>query len=297
MNDEICIYNVIRSKLVQPGFLIKLIICIVLLVTTLCDRLDTIPFLYQNIAMENGNILMYLLMVFTDPDIAYYSILLSFAILVSDIVYEEYLTKNIYVMYKSRKNIFLGMLKLTTFFSLLFIVIFFVLAMVIGFCGGLDMSFDFTPDLIEELSKEQDFYLLRTAIYLPKSILNYKSFVVLGMVVFKYYVGLILLSMFGFIFSIKNDSVQNGAVALLIMLLFHIAILNYYGPWRFYSIGISIDLTDIFSYFTLQRFFIYDFAGIKEDVVILFRDTMLTGVIWFMALSAIIYNILKKKDI
>ena len=113
----------------------------------------------------------------------------------------------------------------------------------------------------------------------------------------KYYVGLVLLAMTGLLFSIRKDSAQIGTLAIMLTLLFNIALLEYYGPWKFYKLGILVDLSGIFSYITLQRFFMYDWAGIKEDVAVLFRDTILTGGIWFVALSVIIYRILKKKDL
>ncbi|MBD5137068.1 MAG: hypothetical protein HDT39_14105 [Lachnospiraceae bacterium] len=56
------------------------------------------------------------------------------------------------------------------------------------------------------------------------------------MVILKYYVGLILLAMLGLIFSIKKDSVQYGLLAIMLTLLLNMAILNYYGPWKFYNI-------------------------------------------------------------
>ncbi|MDE7431573.1 MAG: hypothetical protein K2N34_06645, partial [Lachnospiraceae bacterium] len=215
-----------------------------------------------------------------------------------DIVYEQYLTKNVYVMYGSRKKAYFGMLKLIASFSLFFISLYLLLAVIIGICGGLDLSFNLAKNAIIEWAKEQDFYLIRsTSIYLPVSVIKYNGLLVLGMAVFKFYVGLILLAMIGLVFSIKKDSVQYGALAIILTILINIAVLEYYGPWTFYNIGISIDLSGIFSYITLQRFFIYDWAGIKKDVVVLFRDTMFTGVVWFVVLSVIIYRILKKKDI
>lgn len=298
MDNKVCMINVIKSKIVRTDFLMKFILCIVLQTSTLYYAIDSINLEYQGLATENANILMYLLMVFTDPYTAYYSVLIAFAILISDIVYEEYLTKNIYIKYGTRKNIYLGMLKLTAVFSFLFICFFFLLALLIGNCGELEFSFRFTENAIRMWANEQDFYLLRsTSLYLPVSILKYNSLLVLGMVIFKYYVGLILLSMVGLVFSIKKDSVQYSATAILLTLFLNIAVLSYYGPWKFYNIGISVDLSVIFSYVTLQRFFIYDFAGIRKDVVILFRNTMFMGCIWFAVLSAVIYNMLRKKDL
>lgn len=298
MDNKVCMINVIKSKIVRTDFLMKFFLCIVLQMSTLYYAIDLINLEYQGLETENANILMYLLMVFTDPYTAYYSVLIAFAILISDIVYEEYLTKNIYIKYGTRKNVYLGMLKLTAVFSFLFICFFFLLAIIIGSCGGLEISFKFTENAIKMWANEQDFYLLRTTtLYLPISILKYNSLLVFGMVFFKYYVGLILLSLIGLVFSIKKDSVQYGVSAILLTLFLNIAVLSYYGPWKFYNVGISVDLSVIFSYVTLQRFFIYDFAGIKKDVVILFGNTMLMGCIWFVVLSAVIYNILKNKDI
>lgn len=298
MENKVYTMNVIKSKIVRPDFFMKLVLCIFLQVSTLYRLLEVIRVNYQIVGTEKGNLLMYLLMVFTDPYTAYYSILLAFAILVSDIAYEQYLTKNVYVMYGSRKKAYFGMLKLTAVFSLFFICLFLLLAVIVGICGGLDLSFDFTDNAIRAWAKEQEYYIIRaTSIYVPVSILKYNSLLVLGMVMLKYYAGLILLGMFGLAFSIKKDSVQYGALAIMLALPFHIAVLEYYGPWTFYNLGISIDLSGIFSYITLQRFFIYDWAGIKKDVVVLFGETMLTGVVWFVVLSAIIYRILKKKDI
>lgn len=298
MKNKICTINVIKSKIVRPDFLLKMILCILLLSGTLYRSIDTINFYYPADGVESGNLLMYLLMVFTNPHTAYYSILLAFAILVSDIVYEEYLTKNVYVIYGSRKQSYFGMLKLVAAFSFIFISLYMLLAVIIGICGGLDISFDFTENAIMEWAKEQDFYIIRsTEIYLPVSVLKYNGLLVLGMIVFKYYIGLILLGMIGLVFSIKKDSVQYGALAIMLTLLLNVAILEYYGPWTFHNLGISVDLSGVFSYITLQRFFMYDWAGIKKDVVVLFRDTMLTGGMWFVVLSLIIYHILKKKDI
>lgn len=298
MENKVCTINVIKSKIVRPDFLIKLILCMFLLVSTLYYGIDSMHYYYPASGTEKANLLMYLLMVFTDPHTAYYSILLAFAILVSDIVYEEYLTKNVYVMYGSRKKTYFGMLKLTAAFSLFFICLYLLMAVMTGILGGLDLSFNFTDNAIRAWAEEQEFYLIRsTAIYLPVSILKYNSLSVLGIVLFKYYIGLILLAMIGLVFSVKKDSVQYGALAILLTILLNIAVLEYYGPWKFYSMGISIDLSGLFSYITLQRFFMYDFAGIKKDVVVLFGNTMFTGVVWFVVLSVIIYRILKKKDI
>lgn len=298
IRNKVCTINVIKSKIIRPDFFIKLIVCVLLLVSTLYNGIDTINFYYPPTGVEKGNLLMYLLMVFTDSDIAYYSVLLAFAILVSDIVYEQYLTKNIYVMYESRKKAYYGMLKLIVSFSLFFMLLYFLLAVIIGICGGMDLSFNLTEKALMEWAKEQDFYIIRsTAIYLPVSVLKYNGLLVLGISVLKYYAGLILLAMIGLVFSIKKDSVQYGTLAIMLTLLLNIALLEYYGPWKFYNIGISVDLTGMFSYITLQRFFMYDWAGIKKDVVVLFRDTMFTGVVWFVVLSVIIYQILKKKDI
>lgn len=296
--NKVCTINVIKSKMARPDFFIKLIICILLIAGTLYHGIDTMHIYYPASGTEQGNLLMYLLMAFTDPGIGYYSVLLAFAILVSDIVYEEYLTKNIYVMYGSRKKAYRGMLKLIAAFSFFFICLYLLLAVVIGICGGLDLSFKFTENALTEWAKDQDFYIIRsTAIYIPISVLKYDGLAVLVMAVIKYFAGLILLAMAGLIFSIRKDSVQYGALAIMLMLLLHIAILMYNGPWEFHNLGISIDLSEMFSYMTLQRFFIYDFSGIKKDVAVLFRDTMLTGCAWFIALSAVIYHILKKKDI
>ena len=298
MENKICIINVIKSKIVRPDFFMKLIFCIVLMVSQLYNIADSIYISYLNIETENANILMYLLEAFTSDFYAYYYILLAFAILVSDIVYEEYLTKNVYVMYGSRKKAYFGMLKLVAAFSLFFISLYLLLAVIVGICGGMDFSFSFTTNAIRAWAEEQDYYIIRSSsIYIPVSVLKYNSLLVLGMVIFKYYIGLILLAMIGLVFSIKKDSVQYGAFAIMLTLLLNIAVLGYVGPWKFYNIGISIDLSGMFSYITLQRFFIYDWAGIKKDVVVLFRDTMLTGCVWFVVLSAIIYHIFKKKNI
>lgn len=298
MKSEVCTINVIKSKIMRPDFFMKLILCIFFQVSSLYYAVDTMPYNHPISGTEKANLLMYLLKVFTNSGIIYYSILFAFAILASDIVYEQYLTKNVYVMYGSRKKAYFGMLKLIASFSLFFISLYLLLAVIIGICGGLDLSFDLAKNAIIEWAKEQDFYLIRsTSIYLPVSVIKYNGLLVLGMAVFKFYVGLILLAMIGLVFSIKKDSVQYGALAIILTILINIAVLEYYGPWTFYNIGISIDLSGIFSYITLQRFFIYDWAGIKKDVVVLFRDTMFTGVVWFVVLSVIIYRILKKKDI
>lgn len=298
MENKVCMINVIKSKIIKPDFFIKLILCVFLLTSMLYSGIDTINYNYPASGTEKGNLLMYLLMVFTSDNFAYYYILVAFAILVSDIVYEEYLTKNIYVMYESRKKAYFGMLKLLASFSLFFISLLLLLSVLIGVRGGLDLSFDFTDNAIRAWVEEQDFYILRsTSIYIPVSVLKHNSILVLAMVIFKYYIGLILLAMVGLVFSVKKDSVQYGTLAIMLTLLLNIAVLEYYGPWKFYNIGISVDLSGLFSYITLQRFFIYDWAGIEKDVVVLFRDTMLTGSVWFVALSVIIYRILKKKDI
>ena len=298
MENKVCILNVIKSKIKRTDFLMKMILCMVLFFSTLCQAIDTMNCCYPVSGGEQGNILMYLIMLFTDPDIAYYSVLLSFAILVSDIVYEQYLTKNIYVMYGSRKKVYFGMLKLIAAFSFLFISLFFLMSVIVGICGGMDLSFNLTENAIIQWSEEQDFYLIRSScIYVPVSILKYNGILVLGIIIIKYYVGLMLLAMIGLVFSIRKDSVQYGALSIMLPLLLNIALLEYYGPWKFYNLGISIDLSQVFSYLTLQRFFIYDWAGIKEDVVVLFKDTMLTGGVWYVLLSVIIYHILKRKDI
>lgn len=298
VESKVCVVNVIKSKIMRTDFFIKLIVCVCLLVIILNNGIEMINYDYSVSGTERCNLLMYLLMVFTSDFFAYYYILVAFAILVADIVYEEYLTKNIFVMYGSRKKVYLGMLKLVASFSIFFISLLLLLSVLIGVSRGLDLSFDFTDSAIRLWAKEQDFYILRsTSVYIPVSVLKYNSFLVLAMVIFKYYIGLMLLAMIGLVFSIKKDSVQYGTLAILLTLLLNIAVLEYYGPWTFYNLGISIDLSGIFNYITVQRFFIYDWAGIKKDVVVLFRDTMFTGAVWFAVLSMIIYYILKKKDI
>ncbi|MDE5780598.1 MAG: hypothetical protein K2I03_03870 [Lachnospiraceae bacterium] len=296
MDKKVCTVNVIKSKIKRPDFIMKLILCIGLLVCTLYHDIGSLnfDFEYNQSGAESGNMLMYLLLAFTDC----YSVLLAFAILVPDIVYEEYLTKNVYVMYGSRKKAYFGMLKLIAAFSLFFIWLYSLLAVIIGICGGIDLSFNLTENAIMEWAKEQEYYIIKsTSIYIPVSVIKYNGLLVLGMTVLKYYMGLILLAMIGLVFSIKKDSVQYGALAIMLTLLFNIAIFQYNGPWAFYDWGISIDLSGMFSYITIQRCFVYDWAGIKKDVVALFIDTMLTGGVWFVALSVIIYRILKKKDI
>ena len=297
MENQICLINVIKSKMIRTDFLMKLILCIVLQGSTLYYSVDVINWEYQGMSAEHPNMMMYLLMVFSDPYTVYYSILITFSILISDIVYEEYLTANIYIKYGNRKNIYVGMLKLTAAFSFLFISIYFLMALLVGCCGKLEISFGLTKEAIKSWTKEQNFYLLRGhSIYLPDSVLQYDSLLVLGMTILKFYIGLILLSLIGLVFSIRKDSVQYGASAILLTIFLNIAVLDYYGPWNFYRYGISVDLSVLFSYLTLQRFFIYDFAGIKRDVVALFGETMMIGVIWFALLSVILYFQLRKKE-
>lgn len=296
--DKIYTKNIIKSKMMRPDFLIKMIVCMILFGIALLNSVDIIKSIYPAEGSEYGNMLMYLIQVFTNEDIAYYSVLLAFAILVSDIIYEQYLTKNIYVMYGSRRNVFWGMLKLIASFSIIFLGLFLLMALIVGISSGIDVSFEFTKESIRQWAQEQEFYIIRsTSIYIPVSVLKYNAFLVLGIIIFKYYVGLILLAMVGLIFSIKKDNVQYGAVAILLTLLVNIALLQYYGPWNFYNIGVSIDLSEVFGYLTLQRFFIYDWAGRTKDVLALFGETMFTGGVWFLVLSIIIYRILKKKDI
>lgn len=115
MENKVCTRNVIKSKIMRPDFFIKLILCIALMTGMLSSEAEI--FSHQEFGTEKGNLLMYLLMVFTSDFCAYYCFLIAFAILVSDIVYEEYLTKNVYVMYGSRKKAYIGMLKLTAVFS------------------------------------------------------------------------------------------------------------------------------------------------------------------------------------
>lgn len=297
-NTKICTANVIEAKIKRPDFILKMMLCVILFLSTLYQAIETLEFCYMNVEGERGNLLMYLILVFTDPDMAYYTVLVAFAILVSDIVYEQYLTKEIYVMYGSRRKVYFGMIKLIAFFSFLFICLYFLMAVLVGVCGGIDLSFHLTENAIMLWAQEQDFYLIRSsAIYIPATVVQYNGIWVLGMIVVKYYVGLVLLAMTGLLFSIRKDSAQIGTLAIMLTLLFNIALLEYYGPWKFYKLGILVDLSGIFSYLTLQRFFMYDWAGIKEDVAVLFRDTILTGGVWFMALSVIIYRILKKKDL
>lgn len=298
MENKVCTINVIKSKIFRPDFVMKMLLCMILLLITLCQGIETIQYLYPESGEEHGNLLMYLIMTFTDPYMSYYSVLLAFAILVSDIIYEQYLTKNIYVMYGSRRKVYSGMLKLIMAFSFFFICLYFLMAVIVGTISGLDLSLNLTENAIIQWAQEQDFYLIRaSSIYIPVSVLKYNGILVLGLVILKYYVGLVLLAMIGLVFSIKKDNVQYGALAILLTLLLNIALLEYYGPWKFCRLGISIDLSGIFSYITLQRFFIYDWSGIKEDVVVLFGNTMLTGMAWFMVLSVIIYGIIKNKDI
>lgn len=298
MKNNLSIIKIIKSKIIRTDFVLKFILCLLLEISILRPDIEMVNYECMSVGGEKGNLLMYLLAVFTDYSTAYYYVLIAFSILVSDIVYEQYLTKNIYILYGSRKKVYYGMLKLTAAFSLLFITVYLVLAIVTGIMGGLDISFEYADKTIDLLADEQQFYLIRASmIYLPKSVLNYNGLFVLGLVVFKYYVGLILLSMTGLVFSIKKDSVQYGALTILLILLFNIAVLEYNGPWTFYRIGIQVDLTGIFSYITFQRFFIYDFAGIRDDVIYLFGNTMLTGVIWFIVLSFIINHLIKNKDI
>lgn len=297
MDKKVCLLNVIKSKILRTDFLCKLILCMALIISKLYFAVHYINLEYRGLGTEEPNIYMYLLMAFSDPSMAYYFVLIAFAILIADIVYEEYLTKNLFIKYGTRKNLYFGMLKLTLVFSFLFLFLFVLLAFIVGSCGGLSFSFEYTKEAILLLGEEQEFYILRTtAIYVPVSILKYNSLLILGIVIFKYYVGLVLLSMIGLVFSIKKDNVQYGICAILLTVLLNIAVLDYVGPWNFYKIGISIDLSEIFSYVTLQRFFIFDFAGIKKDVIMVFGDTMLTGAIWFVLLSAVIYRMIRKKD-
>lgn len=298
MKNKISTMNVIKAKLKRPDFLVKIILSMLFFGINLHGRVDYLLLYETELGKEKGNILMYLLYAFTNSHIIYYVILMIFAIVIADIVYEEYLTKTVYIMYGSRKKAYVGMLKLVLSFALIFISLYLLLAVIIGICSGLDLSFGFAEKSILAWEKEQDFSLIRsTPLYIPASVLKYNSFVVLGIVLAKFYVGLVLFSMIGLMFSIKKDSVQHGVLAMILTDLLNVVVLNYYGPWNFYKIGISIDLSVYFKYLTLQRFFIYDFAGIKKDVVELFGSTMLTGCIWFVVLSVIIYRILKKKDI
>ena len=97
-NTKICTANVIEAKIKRPDFILKMMLCVILFLSTLYQAIETLEFCYMNVEGERGNLLMYLILVFTDPDMAYYTVLVAFAILVSDIVYEQYLTKEIYVM-------------------------------------------------------------------------------------------------------------------------------------------------------------------------------------------------------
>lgn len=298
MNNHIRMVSVIRSKIMRPDFVIKFAVCVLFVWTGMMSCAEMVNMQYLDVGKENANMFMYLLTAFSSESTSYYGILFAFGILVSDIVYEQYLTKNIYVIYGSRKNICANMLKLTAIFSLIFLAIFFLMAFVIGAVSGIEISFEHTPETVKYLAENQQFSLLRgSVVYVPKSILNYNSLIVLAMAITKYYVGLVLLAMIGFIFSVKKDNPQYGNMAILLVLFLNIAVLEYYGPWTFYAQGIQVDLSDIFNYVTLQRFFIYDFAAVKGDAAEIFGITMITGMVWFSVLMAVIYRIVNKKNI
>ncbi len=140
-------------------------------------------------------------------------------------------------------------------------------------------------------------HLREASVYLPVSVLNYNEFVVLLLVFLKYYIGLVLLAMIGLIFSIRKDSVQYDSLAMLIVILFNLAMLEYDGPWNFYGIGISVDLSKIFRYISLQRYFIFEFADIKYDVMRIFAETYVQGAIWFLFLFGILYQMFERRDL
>ena len=162
MGKKVCLLNVIKSKILRTDFLCKLILCMALIISKLYFAVHYINLEYRGLGTEEPNIYMYLLMAFSDPSMAYYFVLIAFAILIADIVYEEYLTKNLFIKYGTRKNLYFGMLKLTLVFSFLFLFLFVLLAFIVGSCGGLSFSFEYTKEAILLLGEEQEFYILRT---------------------------------------------------------------------------------------------------------------------------------------
>ena len=60
MENKVCILNVIKSKIKRTDFLMKMILCMVLFFSTLCQAIDTMNCCYPVSGGEQGNILMYL---------------------------------------------------------------------------------------------------------------------------------------------------------------------------------------------------------------------------------------------
>ena len=269
-----------------------------LLYGILYNLIQSFDYIYDGVEHESPNVLMFFLYAFTSEHVAYYGVLFVFALIVADVVYEEYLTKNIFLLYKTRKKVVFGMIKIVAVFSAIFLFAYIFLILVMAWNGNIPIDFHYTRDAIQNWGSMQLWHHLREAsVYLPVSVLNYNEFVVLLLVFLKYYIGLVLLAMIGLIFSIRKDSVQYGSLAMLIVILFNLAMLEYDGPWNFYGIGISVDLSKIFRYISLQRYFIFEFADIKYDVMRIFAETYVQGAIWFLFLFGILYQMFERRDL
>lgn len=297
MNKKIYVLQVIRAKLRRPDMIFKITVCTILIYKMLSEQVDSLGYQYSEFEHESPNMLMFFLYTFTSEYVGYYGVLFVFALLVADVVYEEYLTNNIVLLYGTRKKAVLSMVKIVAAFSALFLTLYILSVFAVGVLGGIRFDFHYTEHAVKAWSEMQLFHHFRfTSLYIPKSILNYNPFLVLLMIFGKYYIGLILLAMVGLLFSIRKDSVQYGSLAMFLVILLNLAMLHYYGPWNFYGMGISVDLSKIFSYISLQRFFVFDFIDIRKNIMQIFIETYAQGVVWFLLLFGMIYRIFQKRD-
>jgi len=297
VNKGIIISNVIKSKIKRPDFLIKLLICLIIEFLCLKQGLQQIQMDYESVEGETCNIYMFVVTAFTEEFMLYYSILPMFIILISDIIYEQYLTKNIYVLHKTRRNFYVNSLKITFIFSGFFVLQYLLIVVITGLLGGLEMSFNYTPNAIKIWCDSFQYeYLRETLLCLPKSSLKYSTMIVLLIVILKFYMGLMLLAMIGYIFSIKKENSEYGAFAMFLFIIFNMATMQYNGPWSLYGIGMRIDLAGIFKYITLQRFFIYDAGCMQKDVINLFCENIVVWVVWAVGLTGIAGHLIKNKN-
>jgi len=288
--------NIIKSKIKRPDFIARNIICIIILISILKDLPAYLSYEYENITGENTNLCTFILTALTYNYAIYYYFIPMYIVFISDLIYEQYLTRNIYLLYSTRKRYFFENIKLTFLFSIFYILQYFVFIIVVSAVNKINMTFDYTPKAITIWCREHMEMLHEGTLCLPKSILNYSPFLAIILILIKLCMGLILIAMIGYIFSLRRENSDAGALAMFMVILFNIATMEYYGPWTFYGIGLKVDLSRIFKYITLQRFFMYDRESMGCDFLNLFLESIGLFAVWFSVLTGISAYIVKHKD-
>lgn len=197
--------NVLLGKIKTPAVILKISLISILFIYAINIELDIlVSYSISNTGENQISVPLFIIHIFSYFEIYAKYLMIGLILLIPDIIDDPYLTKQIYLVNKNRKELFINTVKLIALYILTFLIWFILLTIVFSLFQAKLFNFSWPNQLMSKIyatvpSNQQ------TLLNIPKTATNYPFSIAFLLIMIRVFIGFLSISLFSFYIALKKN--------------------------------------------------------------------------------------------